>query len=63
MCQESPKSAEALRTEGFEGRIVLIGEEAARPYERPPLSKDYLMGRTERDTIYSIPRDGTPNTT
>lgn len=49
------KGAEALRTEGFEGRIILIGEEAARPYERPPLSKDYLMGRTERDTIYVHP--------
>jgi len=49
------KGAEALRTEGFEGRIILIGEEAARPYERPPLSKDYLMGRTERETIYVHP--------
>lgn len=38
------KAAETLRTEGFEGRIVLIGEESCRPYERPPLSKDYLRG-------------------
>lgn len=34
------KAAEALRTEGFAGRIVLFGAEAHRPYERPPLSKD-----------------------
>lgn len=38
------KAAETLRSEGFEGRVVLIGEEARRPYERPPLSKDYLRG-------------------
>src|SRR3954467_5424003 len=38
------KAAETLREEGFDGRIVLIGEEPERPYERPPLSKDYLRG-------------------
>ncbi len=38
------KAAEALRSEGFEGRVVLVGEEPSRPYERPPLSKDYLRG-------------------
>lgn len=36
------KAAEALRSEGFDGDVVLIGEEPVRPYERPPLSKDYL---------------------
>jgi 3-phenylpropionate/trans-cinnamate dioxygenase ferredoxin reductase subunit len=36
------KAAEALREEGFDGRIVLAGAEPHRPYERPPLSKDYL---------------------
>jgi 3-phenylpropionate/trans-cinnamate dioxygenase ferredoxin reductase component len=41
------KAAETLRVEGFDGRIVLIGEEAERPYERPPLSKDYLRGDTD----------------
>jgi 3-phenylpropionate/trans-cinnamate dioxygenase ferredoxin reductase subunit len=34
------KAAEALRHEGFDGRLVLIGAEPERPYERPPLSKD-----------------------
>jgi 3-phenylpropionate/trans-cinnamate dioxygenase ferredoxin reductase subunit len=41
------KASETLREEGFEGRIVLIGAEAERPYERPPLSKDYLRGESE----------------
>jgi 3-phenylpropionate/trans-cinnamate dioxygenase ferredoxin reductase subunit len=41
------KAAEALRHEGFEGRLVLIGEEPYRPYERPPLSKNYLRKETE----------------
>jgi len=37
-------AAETLRSEGFDGRVVLIGEEAQRPYERPLLSKEYLRG-------------------
>jgi 3-phenylpropionate/trans-cinnamate dioxygenase ferredoxin reductase component len=41
------KAAETLREEGFDGRVVLIGAEAERPYERPPLSKDYLRGEAE----------------
>src|SRR5215218_85574 len=41
------KAAETLREEGFEGRVVLIGAEAERPYERPPLSKDYLRGEAD----------------
>jgi 3-phenylpropionate/trans-cinnamate dioxygenase ferredoxin reductase component len=43
------KAAEALRAEGFEGRIVLIGDEPELPYERPPLSKDYLRGESRRE--------------
>jgi 3-phenylpropionate/trans-cinnamate dioxygenase ferredoxin reductase component len=46
------KAAETLRAEGFDGRLVLIGAEAERPYERPPLSKEYLRGEAGRDTIY-----------
>jgi 3-phenylpropionate/trans-cinnamate dioxygenase ferredoxin reductase component len=38
------KAAETLRSEGFDGRIVLVGDEPVRPYERPPLSKEYLRG-------------------
>jgi 3-phenylpropionate/trans-cinnamate dioxygenase ferredoxin reductase subunit len=51
------KAAEALREQGFGGRIVLVGEEGIRPYERPPLSKDYLQGKTGRDTIFVHPPD------
>src|SRR5947208_8140767 len=43
------KAAEALREEGFEGRIVLIGSESEQPYERPPLSKEYLRGEAPRE--------------
>ena len=38
------KAAETLRTEGVEGRVILLGAETSRPYERPPLSKGYLRG-------------------
>jgi 3-phenylpropionate/trans-cinnamate dioxygenase ferredoxin reductase component len=46
------KAAEALRTEGFDGRVVLIGEEPQRPYERPMLSKEYLRGDKPADKLY-----------
>ena len=46
------KAAETLRDEGFGGGITLIGAEPERPYERPPLSKGYLLGREERSSIY-----------
>jgi len=49
------KAAETLREEGFTGPVVLIGDETERPYEWPPLSKDYLLGQAERDTIYVHP--------
>ena len=41
------KAAETLREEGFDGRVTLIGDEAERPYERPPLSKEHLRGETD----------------
>jgi 3-phenylpropionate/trans-cinnamate dioxygenase ferredoxin reductase component len=44
-----------LREEGFDGRVVLIGAEEHRPYERPPLSKDYLRGEAGRDKLYVHP--------
>jgi 3-phenylpropionate/trans-cinnamate dioxygenase ferredoxin reductase subunit len=46
------KAAETLRDEGFDGRVVLVGAELERPYERPPLSKDYLRGEVGRDKVY-----------
>ena len=39
-------AAQTLREEGFDGRLILIGDEAERPYERPPLSKEYLRGES-----------------
>jgi 3-phenylpropionate/trans-cinnamate dioxygenase ferredoxin reductase subunit len=49
------KAAETLRAEGFDGPLIMIGQESERPYERPPLSKEYLLGKAERDTIYVHP--------
>ena len=46
------KAAETLREEGFDGNIVLLGEEHERPYERPPLSKGYLLGKDDRSSIF-----------
>ena len=46
------KAVETLREEGFDGRVVLLGAEPERPYERPPLSKDYLRGEAERGGVY-----------
>jgi 3-phenylpropionate/trans-cinnamate dioxygenase ferredoxin reductase component len=45
-------AAQALREQGFTGRIVLIGQETEQPYERPALSKGYLLGKDERASIY-----------
>ncbi|MGO9052884.1 MAG: NAD(P)/FAD-dependent oxidoreductase [Streptosporangiaceae bacterium] len=50
------RAAETLRAEGFDGPLILIGAESERPYERPPLSKDYLIGKSERETIYVHPQ-------
>ena len=46
------KGAETLRSEGFDGRVVLLGAESERPYERPPLSKEYLRREAGREKVY-----------
>jgi 3-phenylpropionate/trans-cinnamate dioxygenase ferredoxin reductase component len=51
------KAAEELRERGFDGRVILIGAEPDRPYERPPLTKDYLRGESEREKTYVHPSD------
>jgi 3-phenylpropionate/trans-cinnamate dioxygenase ferredoxin reductase subunit len=51
------KAAEALREHGFDGRIVLAGSEPELPYERPPLSKDYLRGESPREKARVLPDD------
>lgn len=46
------KAAETLRADGFDGRLVLIGAEPEHPYERPPLSKGYLLGTEDKAKAY-----------
>ena len=46
------KAAETLRDEGFDGRVVLLGSEPERPYERPPLSKGYLAAASPRGKAF-----------
>jgi 3-phenylpropionate/trans-cinnamate dioxygenase ferredoxin reductase component len=46
------RAAFALRAEGFAGRIILIGAEPDLPYERPPLSKEYLRGDVAKEKLY-----------
>jgi 3-phenylpropionate/trans-cinnamate dioxygenase ferredoxin reductase component len=47
--------APTLRQEGWQGRIIVIGDEAHIPYHRPPLSKTYLSGEKTMDEIYIRP--------
>ncbi len=46
------KAAETLRKDGFEGTVTLIGDEGERPYERPPLSKEYLRGEEGPEKLF-----------
>jgi 3-phenylpropionate/trans-cinnamate dioxygenase ferredoxin reductase subunit len=46
------RAAETLRSEGFDGRVLLVGSELERPYQRPPLSKEYLRGEAEPGSVY-----------
>src|SRR5215203_1143129 len=50
-------AAATLRQEGFEGRVILIGAESQPPYERPPLSKDYLRGESSFEQALVQPPD------
>ncbi|MDT0437048.1 MULTISPECIES: NAD(P)/FAD-dependent oxidoreductase [Streptomyces] len=44
-------AARELRAQGFDGRLVVVGDEPHRPYDRPPLSKDFLTGRVDEDRL------------
>jgi 3-phenylpropionate/trans-cinnamate dioxygenase ferredoxin reductase subunit len=48
-------AVQTLRDEGFDGELVLLGDELHRPYERPPLSKEYLQGKSPRDKVFVHP--------
>jgi 3-phenylpropionate/trans-cinnamate dioxygenase ferredoxin reductase subunit len=50
-------AAEALRAQGFEARVLLYGDERERPYDRPPLPKEFLHGTESRDVVFIHPRD------
>ena len=49
------RAAESLRKQGYEGTITLLGDEPERPYLRPPLSKEYLRGESDRDEVFVHP--------
>ncbi len=50
-------AAETLRAEGYEGSITLIGDEAHAPYQRPPLSKGFLLGETREAQLMMRPAE------
>ena len=53
--QAAGQAAASLRQEGYEGTITLIGDESFAPYQRPPLSKQYLSGELSIDRVYIRP--------
>lgn len=54
--QASAVAARTLRRKGYDGRLTLVGQEAERPYQRPPLSKEYLGGQDETACgLYLLP--------
>lgn len=53
--QAGAQTAQSLRQAGFDGRLVLIGEEPQAPYQRPPLSKKYLAGEFEQERLALLP--------
>lgn len=53
--QAAGQAAAVLRQEGYEGEILILGEEDHPPYQRPPLSKQYLSGEQDIDRVYIRP--------
>ena len=53
--QAGAQAAQSLRQSGFDGDIVMVGDEAAPPYQRPPLSKAFLQGELEADRLFLRP--------
>src|ERR1700729_1117569 len=50
--QAGAQAVDSLRREGFAGRLALIGDEPHLPYQRPPLSKQYLAGDMADDRLF-----------
>lgn len=55
--QTSVSAARTLRQYEFDGDVVIVGDEPHLPYQRPPLSKEYLQGKSDDDDIWSAPPD------
>lgn len=53
--QAGAQVVQSLRQFGYEGDLVLVGDEAALPYQRPPLSKAYMKGELGEDRLYFKP--------
>src|SRR5215471_16190100 len=53
--QAGAQAGATLRAGGFDGPITMVGDEPFAPYQRPPLSKAYLMGTMERDRLFLKP--------
>ena len=51
------KAVEALRESGYDGQLIVYGDESHLPYERPPLSKDYLLGSADIDSAFVHARE------
>ena len=52
--QTSASAARTLRRRGFDGSIIIVGDEPHHPYQRPPLSKEYLQGRAAMEEIWAV---------
>jgi 3-phenylpropionate/trans-cinnamate dioxygenase ferredoxin reductase subunit len=50
--QAGVQAVQSLRAEGFQGRLTMVGDEAYPPYQRPPLSKAYLLGTFARERLF-----------
>ena len=53
--QAGAQAVATLRAEGYSGMLEMVGDEPFAPYQRPPLSKTYLMGTMERDRLFLKP--------
>ena len=51
------KAVQALRENGYDGQLIVYGDERHLPYERPPLSKDYLLGNADLESATVNPSE------